>query len=307
MMSQNAPPHAYLTVEQAQRSLRDRFKNAAIETYELDARILTGFAVGLDDVGLITQASRSVTEREYNILEKTCLARLEGKPVSRITGVKEFYSLPFQISSATLDPRPDSECLVESALIIAEKLAKLARKPLRVLDLGTGSGCLLIAFAHACQQKGVQVEGLGVDISSTAIRQARINAALNGIEYCVDFKQSNWFENVSGRFDIIISNPPYIASDEIEGLAPEVRFYDPSAALDGGSDGLDAYKHIIAAMTTFIKPGGFVLFEIGSSQAALVTDIVRQSISTHQDVAISCVSDLAGLDRVLQLEFNQNS
>ena len=305
-MSQNAPPHAYLTVEQAQRSLRDRFKNAAIETYELDARILAGFAFGLDDVGLITQASRSVTEREYNILEKTCLARLEGKPVSRITGVKEFYSLPFQISSATLDPRPDSECLVESALIIAEKLAKLARKPLRVLDLGTGSGCLLIAFAHACRQKGIQVEGLGVDISSTAIRQARINAALNGIENSVDFKQSNWFENVSGRFDIIISNPPYIASDEIEGLAPEVRFHDPSAALDGGFDGLDAYKHIIAAMTTFIEPGGCVLFEIGSSQAALVTDIVRQSISTHQDVAISCVSDLAGLDRVVQLEFNRN-
>ena len=307
MMSRNAPPDAHYSVEQAQRSLRERFKNADIPTYELDARILTGFVLGLDEVGLITQATRRVTKQENKILEKTCLARLEGMPVSRILGVKEFYSLPFQISPATLDPRPDSECLVESAIIFAEKLVKLERQPLKVLDLGTGSGCLLVAFVHACRQRGIQIKGLGVDISKPALRQARINAAINGLENSVSFRQSDWFENVSGKFDIIISNPPYIASREIEDLTPEVRVHEPSAALDGGSDGLDAYKHIISAMTAFIKPGGSVLFEIGSNQAALVTDIVRQSISTHQQVTISYVSDLAGLDRVVQLGFDGNN
>jgi len=306
-MSQNAQRHAHHTVEQAQRSLRSRFKKADIPTYELDARILTGFALGLDDIGLIKHASHGVTEQENKIIEKACLARLEGKPVSRIIGVKEFYSLPFQISSATLDPRPDSECLVESALNAAVKLAKSKSKPLRVLDLGTGSGCLLIAFAHACKQRAIQVKGLGVDISASALRQARINAAINGVSNSVNFRRSDWFENIAGRFDIIISNPPYISSGEIETLAPEVSRYDPSAALDGGTDGLDAYRHIISNMMSFIQPGGCVFFEIGSEQAALVTNLVQQSMIPTQQVTISHVPDYAGLDRVVQVELDINS
>lgn len=306
-MTQNAQRYVHNTVEQAQINLRGRFKEADISTYELDARVLTGFALSLDDIGLIKHASRDVTEQENKILEKVCLARLEGKPVSRIIGVKEFYSLPFHISSATLDPRPDSECLVDSALNAAEKLAKPKSKSLRVLDLGTGSGCLLIAFVHACKQRAIQVKGLGVDISANALRQARINAAINGVSDSVNFRQSDWFKNVSSRFDIIISNPPYISSGEIEALAPEVSKYDPKTALDGGADGLDAYRHIISNIMSFIQPGGCVFFEIGSEQAALVTNLVRQVIVKPPKVTISHFADLSGLDRVVQVKFDINS
>ena len=306
-MTQNAQRHAHHSVENALINLRGRFKEADISTYELDARVLTGFALSLDDIGLIKHASRGVTEQENKILEKACLARLEGKPISRIIGVKEFYSLPFHISPATLDPRPDSECLVDSALNVVEKLAKSKSKPIRVLDLGTGSGCLLIAFAHASKQRAIQVKGLGVDISANALRQARINAAINGVSDSVNFRQSDWFENVSDRFDIIISNPPYIASGEIEALAPEVINYDPKTALDGGTDGLDAYRHIISNIMSFIQPGGCIFFEIGSEQAALVTNLVRQVIVSPIQVKISHVLDLSGFDRVVQVEFDINN
>lgn len=318
-MSQNAPTSGHLTIQQAQRNLRDRFKKAGIVTYELDARLLTGHALGLDDVGLIKQASREISEQENRLLETSCRARLAGKPVSRIIGVKEFYSLPFQISSATLDPRPDSECLVETALANAQKQMKKQAgikpnsktrpktrqkiRPLKVLDLGTGSGCLLIALAYACQEKGILFQGLGVDISAPALRQARINAAINGVGRVLSFRQSNWFENVTEKFDIILSNPPYIASHEIETLASEVRKHDPLSALDGGADGLDAYRQIIADMTAYLKPEGCILFEIGATQSESVTKLVTQSLQSHRNITINHITDLAGLDRLVQVEF----
>ena len=160
-MTQIAQRHAHYTVEQAQINLRGRFKEADIYTYELDARVLTGFALSLDDIGLIKHASRGVTEQENKILEKVCLARLEGKPVSRIIGVKEFYSLPFHISTATLDPRPESECLVDSALNAAEKLAKSKSKPLRVLDLGTGLGVCLLRLPMPASKELFRSKDLG--------------------------------------------------------------------------------------------------------------------------------------------------
>ena len=194
--------------------------------------------------------------------------RARHEPVSRILGEREFWSMPFGLNEATLDPRPDSETLVEvAARILHEK-----PKP-RILDLGTGSGCLLLALLYEVPD----ATGLGIDIAPRAVEQAEANAKRLELADRARFEVGNWLDNVEGKFDVVLSNPPYIPSGDIPGLMPEVRDHDPRRALDGGADGLDIYRLLTSRVRAVLKPDGFLMFEVGQGQAEDVASICRKA------------------------------
>lgn len=194
--------------------------------------------------------------------------RVAGEPVWRILGEREFWGLPFRLSPATLEPRPDSETIVEAALA---QLAGRCDEELALLDLGTGTGCLLIALLSELPR----ARGLGVDLSEEACRTAAGNAALNGLADRAAFRQGSWTEGLTGRFDLIVSNPPYIPSAEIATLSVEVREHDPLLALDGGVDGLGPYRLFASTLPPLLTPGGAVVFEIGAGQGPDVVALMR--------------------------------
>lgn len=201
-------------------------------------------------------------------LEAFALRRLAGEPVWRILGEREFWGLPFRLSAATLEPRPDSETLVEAVL---DHLASRRQEPLAVLDLGTGTGCLLIAVLSEFPK----ATGLGIDLSPEACETARGNAHLNGVaERCL-FQQGSWTAGLDRRFDLILSNPPYIRTGDIEALDVSVRDHDPRLALDGGDDGLGPYRIFARTLQDVLAPGGVVVLEIGAGQEAEVIALMR--------------------------------
>lgn len=210
------------------------------------------------------------------VLSAEALARLDdfsarrvaGEPVWRILGEREFWGLPFRLSRATLEPRPDSETIVETALA---QFAGRRDEKLELLDLGTGTGCLLIALLSELQR----ARGLGIDLSDEACRTAAGNAALNGVDDRATFRQGSWTEGLTGRFDLIVSNPPYIPSAEIATLSVEVREHDPLLALDGGADGLGPYRFFASTLPPLLTPGGVIVFEIGAGQGPDVVALMR--------------------------------
>jgi release factor glutamine methyltransferase len=201
-------------------------------------------------------------------LEGFSARRLAGVPVWRILGEREFWGLPFSLSPATLEPRPDSETLVEAALTA---LAGRREEELSLLDLGTGTGCLLLALISELPK----ARGLGIDLSGEACTTAAGNAARNGLGGRATFRQGDWTQGLAGRFDLIVSNPPYIPSGEIAGLAAEVREHDPLLALDGGADGLEPYRLFAACLPALIAPGGILVLEIGAGQGPDVVALMR--------------------------------
>ena len=255
---------APLTVADARRVWAAKFRACGIESSELDARILVGHVLGLDHAALAAVWSRPLNPAEQHAVAALAHRRITREPVARIVGVKEFWSLALRVSAATLVPRPETETVVEAALeCLARRNAR--SRPLRVADLGTGSGAILLALLSelpgAC--------GVGTDISTAALAVARDNAkrlGLNGAHFIA----CNMTAALCGPFDLIVSNPPYIASAEIAGLAPEVRDFDPRRALDGGSDGLDFYRAIAAAARPLLAPGGALIVELGAGQAPKV-------------------------------------
>ena len=218
------------TVEAARRGLAARFKSRAIDSPELDARILVGAAIGLDLTGMIAAATRPVTAAEAERLEDFAGRRLKGEPVARILGSREFWGLPLQLSAATLVPRPDTETVVALALQML-RAGPGADRP-RIVDLGTGSGAILLALLSELPD----AMGVGTDISVAALRTASANARNLGLDRRAAFVACDYASALSGAFDLIVSNPPYIRSAEINDLAGEVRDHDPLGALDGGSD-----------------------------------------------------------------------
>ena len=192
-------------------------------------------------------------------LEAFAMRRLAGEPVFRIIGEREFWGLPFSVSAATLEPRPDSETLVEAAL---DCLAERQQDAFSVLDLGTGTGCLLIAVLSECRA----ATGLGIDLSQDACETAHRNAVANGVADRAAFQQGSWTAGVDRRFDLILSNPPYIPSAEIATLDVSVRDHDPTLALDGGGDGLDPYRIFADTLPEVLAPQGTVVLEIGAGQ-----------------------------------------
>ena len=195
--------------------------------------------------------------------------RLAGEPVFRIIGEREFWGLPFSLSAATLEPRPDSETLVEAAL---DCLAERRQDAFSVLDLGTGTGCLLIAVLSECRA----ATGLGIDLSPEACETARRNALVNGVADRAVFQQGSWTAGLYRRFDLILSNPPYIPRGEIATLDVSVRDHDPALALDGGADGLDPYRIFARTLPDVLAPNGTVMLEVGAGQEAEVIALMTE-------------------------------
>ena len=279
------------TVEAARRELTALFKSNAIDSAELDARILVGAVTGLDLTGMITAASRPLTSDESTRLEDFTRRRLAREPVARILGLREFWGLPLQLSAATLVPRPDTETVVELALEMLRASAP-ARRPLRIVDLGTGSGAILLALLSELPD----AFGYGTDISVEALRTARGNAVDLGLASRAAFVACDYAAALSGTFDLIVSNPPYIRSLDIAGLATEVRDHDPLRALDGGADGLDAYRALIPQAARLLAPGGILAVEVGEGQSA---DVEPLMASVGLILERPPKADLAGIRRAV--------
>jgi len=279
------------TVDAARRALTARFKSATIDSAELDARLLVGAVLGLDLTGMIAAANRALTRDQSIRLEDLMRRRLAGEPVARILGIKEFWGLPLKLSPATLVPRPDTETVVELALEML-RADGIADRPLRVADLGTGTGAILLALLS--ELPGAQ--GIGTDISAEALETARGNAVRLGFSGRAAFIRCHYASALTGPFDLIVSNPPYIRSADIAGLASEVRDHDPHAALDGGADGLDAYRALIAQAACVLAPGAVLVVEAGEGQAGKV-----QSLMTAAGLALPGPpkADLAGIRRAV--------
>jgi release factor glutamine methyltransferase len=279
------------TVEIARRTLAARLRTNAIASAELDARILVGAVLGLDLTGVIASASRLLTSDESIRLEDFTRRRLAGEPVARILRLKEFWGLPLQLSAATLVPRPDTETVVELALEMLRASAPVGR-PLRIADLGTGSGAILLALLSELPD----AFGYGTDISVEALRTAECNAVHLGLASRAAFVACDYAAALSDAFDLIVSNPPYIRSADIADLATEVRDHDPLGALDGGADGLDAYRALIPQAARLLAPGGVLAVEVGEGQSA---DVERLMTSAGLTLEGPPKADLAGVRRAV--------
>ncbi len=246
------------------RRARARLEEAGAGTPALDARILLQHATGLSHETIVAEPERAMTEEEAMGLSLLIARRAEGEPVSRILGSREFFGRSFAIGPAVLDPRADTEVLIEAALGLMAGEESL-------LDLGTGSGIIAITLLA----ERPRAHATATDLSAEALTAAAANGRAHGVADRLTLRHGNWFEPVSGRFGLIVSNPPYIPLAEIEGLAREVRDHDPRRALDGGPDGLDAYRRIAAGAPGHLAPGGHVLVEIGAGQEEAVAGIFR--------------------------------
>jgi len=261
-----------------------RLAEAGVDNPALDARLLAAHALGLDRTALLTQNERDLSAKEQTAIDALIARRAAREPVGRILGLREFWGLPFGLNEATLEPRPDTETLVEMALALLP-----SRHCERLLDLGTGTGCLLLSLLHELPA----ATGLGIDLASRAVAQAQDNAKRLGLDNRARFQTGNWLDGIEETFDLIISNPPYIPASDIETLAPEVKQFDPLAALDGGADGLDPYRHLIPRLPALLNPEGIVLFEVGIGQAMQVAALMREA--GFDKVTIK--ADLGGIDR----------
>jgi len=279
------------SIDAARRTLTTRFAAAGIDSAALDARLLAGAALHLDLTSLIAQGARQLTREEADRLDAFALRRIAGEPVARILGTKEFWGLPLTLSADTLVPRPDTETIVEAALetLRAEGGGDDA---LRIADLGTGTGAILLALLTELPN----ATGIGTDLSAAAIGTATANARHLGLASRADFMVSDYAENLSGAFDLIVSNPPYIRSADIAVLAVEVRDHDPHLALDGGPDGLDAYRRIAPQAAELLAPGGLLVLEIGQGQDE---DVARLVAAAGLTAAGAVRTDLAGIGRAV--------
>lgn len=279
------------SVEAARRALAAQFKSGGNESAELDARLLVGAVLGLDLTGLITAAHRQLTIGEATRLEDFAHRRLASEPIARILGHKEFWGLSLKLSAATLVPRPDTETVVELALQLLRADGALSRK-LRIADLGTGSGAILLALLSELPN----AHGFGTDISAAALPTAEINAAHAGLSNRATFIACDYATELSGLFDLIVSNPPYIRSADIADLSAEVREFDPRAALDGGADGLDAYRALIPQAARLLAPGAVLVVEAGEGQSGQIHTLMT---AAGLMPAGAPKADLAGIHRAV--------
>ncbi len=257
----------------------------------LEARLLAAHAWGMSAEALILCGNEARDAAAFAALVER---RLMAEPVAQIVGSKAFWKDEFKVTSAVLTPRADSETMIETLLRLRPDTAA----NYRLLDLGTGSGCLMLSALR----EYVQATGVAVDQSAAALAVAGANAVALGFASRVEMLQGDWCSNVTGNFDIILSNPPYIPTGEIAALDADVRVHEPMAALDGGVDGLDCYRLIVQQVATHAKPGSLLLFEVGMDQHADVAAIAAAQNWKLLDYA----KDLAGIARVVALEFNPN-
>jgi release factor glutamine methyltransferase len=273
------------TLAEAISAGADRLAAAGIEKPRLEARLLLAHAMGRSAEDVIRELAATTVPPEYAALVARRAAR---EPLAYILGWREFWSLRFKVSAAALVPRPESETLVDAALAHFPD----ARAPLRVLDLGTGTGCLLLAFLH--ERPGAF--GIGIDRSYDAARLAHENARELGFAGRSAFLCGDWAGAVNGRFDLVLSNPPYVATREIASLMPEVTRYEPRGAVDGGESGLAAYRAIIATLGGLLSPSGAAVLELGAGQFEAVG-----SIAGEEGFRVTSRPDLSGTARAMIL------
>jgi release factor glutamine methyltransferase len=261
-------PDVPATAGDAMRGLAVTFRSAGIDTPELDARILVAHALGISRAALLVNPERALSPQERASIGEYERRRRGREPVSRIQGRRAFRTLSLEIGATTLDPRADTEIVVDAVVALAKEVA---RPNLRVVDLGTGSGAILIAVLMELPD----AIGVGTDIDTAALQIAQRNAERADVAPRAEFQQADWLTGLTGTFDIVVSNPPYIPSADIPALEPEVSRFDPRVALDGGADGLDAYRAILSNAGGSLRPGGWIVFEVGNEQAANVMALCR--------------------------------
>jgi len=279
------------TLDETRRDIRARLQAAGIETPELDARLLLEDVLQLDLTGLMIANKRKLDAHEAATLEALIARRIAGEPVARILGHKEFWGLPLALSPATLVPRPDTETIVEAALGLLKQEGRL-NDALRIADLGTGSGAILLALLSELPN----AHGIGTDINPEAIKTATANATALGLGDRAAFFVCDYASALHTPFDLIVSNPPYIPSRDIDDLAIEVRAHDPRLALDGGADGLDAYRVIAPAAFELLVPRGVVVVEVGQGQEG---DVARLMAEKGLDQGAPAKVDLNGIPRAV--------
>lgn len=283
-------PEPDLNLDQVMAEVRALFRDADLDDPALEARILVSGLLDLEPAAVISRGHSPVSADDVARIRAAAARRLAGAPVYRILGWREFYGLKLQLSKGTLEPRPDTEVLVDAILPLLREIVGQGRKP-RLLDLGTGTGAICLALLHEFRE----ASGVGTDISEDALATAKANADLNGLGGRFEVLQSDWFSQVRGRFDVIVSNPPYIPSADIAGLDREVREHDPLAALDGGTDGLAPYRIIANQADQYLAEDGFMGVEFGWNQMAAVQAIFEAAgfIVRH------AIRDYGGRDRAL--------
>ncbi|MCW5698090.1 MAG: peptide chain release factor N(5)-glutamine methyltransferase [Bauldia sp.] len=271
--------------------LRAAWGDDPAQSPQLDAKLIVAHALGRDPGGLVFHDKHPVDATNILAVRDLVRRRLAGEPVARLVGEREFWGLPFALGPDTLVPRPDSETVVAALLEALGRTGPRAR-PLRLLDLGTGSGCLLLAALSELPD----AFGVGVDLAEGAVMVARSNAARLGLAARSAFVRGSWAESLSGRFDGILANPPYIESEAIDSLAIEVREHDPKLALDGGPDGLAPYRAMIPELPCLLAADGAAVFEIGMGQAGSVA-----AIAGAAGLNTFATNDLSGLPRALTM------
>jgi release factor glutamine methyltransferase len=266
--------------------VRRRLEAAGIDTPVIDARLLLEAGAGVSRLDIVTDPRRPVSAEQVAAVHALARRREAREPVSQIIGKKAFWSFDLVVNDEVLTPRPETELLVKTALDLLPKI-----RPARVLDLGVGSGAILLAVLSERES----ATGVGVDVSEAALDVARLNAERLGLMDRLQLRHGAWSEGLACEFDLVLSNPPYIPSAEIADLAPEVARYEPRLALDGGQDGLAAYRAIISQLEAVLRPGGAFAFEVGRGQAEAVAAIAA---AAGYHVGDPC-EDLAGTPRVV--------
>lgn len=268
------------------QAARDRLIAAGVDSPVLDARLLLEAGAGVTRLDIVTDPRRHLSDEQVTAVHALVERRAAREPVSHIIGKKAFWTLDLNVTPAVLTPRPETEFLVEAAL-----KALPPASPARILDLGVGSGAVLLAVLAERDL----ASGVGLDVSADALAVARGNAEMLKLDNRAEFYLGDWTANFTEQFDVVLSNPPYIPSGDIEALPPEVAKHEPRIALDGGPDGLDAYRAIVARLRDWVKPGGAFAFEVGNGHAAAVEALVT---AAGYEV-LPARADLAGIPRVV--------
>ena len=284
---------ATATVGEVLRHAAAALAAAGVERPRLDARLLLAHAMGVRPERLIGRPQARLPAAAARRMRRLTARRLRREPVARLLGRREFWSLGFEVTPDTLDPRPDSETVVEAALAALDRAGVPRDRPLRLLDLGTGTGCLLLALLHELPNAG----GLGVDIDPGACRVAAANAGRLGLGARARFRAGDWGRGLAGGFDLIVANPPYVPDAEIDRLQPEVARWEPRRALAGGEDGLDAYRALAPDLARLMAADGLAVVEHGAGQAEAVVALMAAA-------GLGCrarARDLGGIGRCVVL------